>query len=70
MTRCICGLRLALHFDRDNRPLTCAQTAEQYPTAGVIDRWLHDASGRAVAPPQAVIAERPAGPWSNNGRGK
>ncbi len=49
MTRCHCGLRTTLHFDRDNRPLTCVQTAEQYLTASVIDRWLHDAERKAVS---------------------
>lgn len=32
--RCVCGLRLRLHFTPDNRKLSCADAAKAHPYAG------------------------------------
>ncbi len=41
--RCLCGLRTALHYDKDNRKLSCEETARVHRWAAALDRSLADA---------------------------
>ena len=40
--RCICGLRLRLHRDKENRSLACEQAAERHRYAKVRHRRLRE----------------------------
>lgn len=38
--RCLCGIKIAYHYDADNRQLSCAQAALAHPRAKVARRSL------------------------------
>lgn len=40
VARCLCGLRIALHRDDQNRTVSCAEAARRHPHATVRERSL------------------------------
>lgn len=53
--RCLCGLKLALHYAKDNRFMSCADAQAAHPRAKVARRSLRAILCNAGAQPRAEV---------------